>query len=315
MGSATIPDADFLRLFNDLGASALAKRLKIDVRAVYSRRERLEIKYGRQLTSPNTRCATRFQVYHPGFINAEVKNGVVLIASDAHYWPGDPTVCHRAFVKFCKEYKPAVVILNGDVVDLASISRHPPIGWEKHPTVQEEIETAQDRLHEIESAAYKARKIWTLGNHDQRYETRLATLAPEFARVHGVHLRDHFPLWEPCWVCVINNDVEVKHRFKGGQNNRHNSTLWAGRNIVVGHDHCPRVNGFTDRNGTRYEVNSGCLADANHRAFLDYTEGSSKNWRSAFCMLTFRDGKLLMPELIAEWDSEHVEFRAEIIKV
>ena len=39
------------------------------------------------------------------------------------------------------------------------------------------------------------------------------------------------------------------------------------------------------------------------------------NWRSGFAVLTFRDGRLLWPELVARVDEEHVQFRGEVIEV
>src|SRR5690606_7816291 len=116
---------------------------------------------------------------------------------------------------------------NGDAFDGASISRHPPIGWEERPTVIQEIEACQERLGEIEQAAGKARKVWTLGNHDMRFAARLASAAPEYAKVHGLRLEDHFPFWEFGWSCWINDDVVVKHRHRGGIHAAHNSTLHA----------------------------------------------------------------------------------------
>src|SRR5262245_44321761 len=114
---------------------------------------------------------------------------------DAHYWPGRKTTAHRAFVEMIKEIRPRAVSLNGDIIDASTISRHPPIGWEKHPSLERELEVAQDRLHEIELVAGNADLIWPLGNHDARFETKIATLVPEFKGIKGVHLRDHFPAW------------------------------------------------------------------------------------------------------------------------
>ena len=315
MSKETVPEADFIRLLEEHGMAETARRLGITQRAVCSRRVRAERHIGRQITLPNAKGAhpTRFNVSHPGRIELDIKDGIVLVGSDFHYWPGPPSVCHRAFVHLCKELKPKVVVANGDVVDLAAISRFPPIGWEKQPTVQEEIETAQERLGEIEFASGKAQKIWCLGNHDGRFETRLATVAPEYAKVHGIHLRDHFPLWEPCWSVWI-NDCVVKHRFKGGIHAVHNNTMWSGRSIITGHLHSAMVRPFSDYDGTRYGVDTGCIADSDHRAF-QYLEDNARNWRSAFCVLTFTGGRLLMPELVLAWDDKHVQWRGELIQV
>ena len=249
-------------------------------------------------------------------VTLTVLNGMVLIGGDGHYWPGKPSVAHRAFVAFIKRMKPAAVIANGDMFDGARISRHPPIGWAHAPTVKQEIEVVQERMHEIVMACPKgARRVWTLGNHDARFETRIATVAPEYAEVYGVSLSDHFPLWEPAWSCFINEDVVVKHRFKGGMHAPQNNAMWSGRTMVTGHLHSQKVQPITDYNGTRFGVDAGCIADTDATAFTDYTEDAPKNWRSGFCILTFRDGRLLWPELVTVWDSETVQFRRELIRV
>ena len=309
---AIIPEDDFIRLFQELGPAGIAKRIGQTIRSVYARREAIEKRLGIQLTTKHP-LATRHNISHPQRATLEVKNGIVLVGSDAHYWPGEPSTAHRAFVKFCKDMKPAAVIMNGDVLDCATVSRHAPIGWEKRPALIEEIETAKERLYEIEKASGRARKIWPLGNHDARFETRLATVAPEYAKVHGVHLHTHYPLWEPCWSAWINDDVVVKHRFKGGIHAPHNNTMWAGKTMITGHLHSAKVIPFTDYKDTRYGVDTGCLADIYSDAFTDYLEDSPRNWRSGFCVLTFKDGKLLQPELVLVWDRGHVQFRGEII--
>lgn len=309
-----IPDGDFVRLFEEIGPHKLAAKLGQSKSRTLHRRASLETKIGRQIKAPEYRSNTRRAHDNPGRINITVKNGVVLIGSDAHIWPGPKSTAMRAFIKFIRDMKPAAVILNGDVIDLPQVSRHPPIGWQHMPTVQEEIEAAQEVLAEIEAATFKARKIWTLGNHDQRYETRLATIAPEFVRLHGFSLKDWFPAWEPCWSVWI-NEVVVKHRYKGGIHATHNNAVQSGKSMVTGHLHSAKVTPWTDYGGTRYGVDTGCLADPDHRAFLDYTEDNPKNWRSAFGVLTFRDGKLLQPEIALVHDASHVDFRGELVKI
>jgi hypothetical protein len=245
----------------------------------------------------------------------EVENGTVIVFSDAHYWPGEPSVGHRALVKFCTELKPSVIICNGDAIDGSAISRHPPIGWESCPSVKEELEVCQERLGEISKVADHAKLVWLLGNHDARFETRLAAVAPEFRDVHGIHLKDHFPGWDCGWSLFINADVVIKHRFKGGTHAPFNNTVTSGRSIVTGHLHSAKVTPYTDYNGTRYGVDTGCLADTYHDAFQGYLEDNPRNWRAGFCILTFVDGSLLMPELVLVYGPDSVQFRGEIINV
>ncbi|HZS57564.1 MAG TPA: hypothetical protein VFA65_24400 [Bryobacteraceae bacterium] len=316
--SPKVSDADFVTLFQTVGATELAKRLHVSLRNVHRRRTSIERRLNIRIIAPNggasgTKISPRKE--YPHRVDLEVKDGNVIIASDAHYWPGPRSCAHRGLVHFCKELKPRAVILNGDVIDAPQISRHPPIGWEKRPQLSDEIETAKERLHEIELAAFKAEKVWTLGNHDARFETRLASVAPEYAKIHGMHLHDNFPNWRSAWSAWINDDVVVKHRFRGGMHAPHNNTIWSGKTIITGHLHSAKVTPFDDYDGTRYGVDGGCIADTDAKAFIDYTEDNPKNWRSAFVVLTFVDGALLQPELVLKWDDEHVQFRGKLVKV
>lgn len=314
-------DQDFIALFEQYGPAETARRLKMDVRTIYDRRVNLEKKYQRQINPPplggSRTTVTRHHVEHAARLHCDVLNGVVLVGSDAHIWPGPLTTAMRGFIKFAEELKPRVLILNGDVLDFPQVSRHPRIGWEGHPTVVDEIEAAKKVLAQIEDAVPRSTKlIWTLGNHDGRFETRLATVAPEYAKLHGVHLKDHFsPKWNACWSIWINNDVVVKHRFKGGIHAPYNNTVYAGKSIVTGHLHSAKVTPFTDYNGDRYGADTGCLAHPDAQAFLDYTEDAPKNWRSGFLVLTFKSGVLLQPELALVYNADSIQFRGEIIRV
>ena len=313
-------EADFILKFEEVGAAKLAALLGLNERNVHERRKSIEGRIGRQLVSPTHRPHGRAMVVTeaaeiPGRLHFQVYDGVVLIGSDSHYWPDMVSPAHRAFVRFCERMKPAVVIKNGDELDGASISRHPPIGWEARPSLIQEIETVKDRLGEITIAAGKAKRAWPLGNHDARFETRLATVAPEYAKVNGVHLKDHFPDWQPCWSAWINNDVVVKHRFKGGLHAPHNNTLWAGKTMVTGHLHSLKVQPISDYSGTRWGVDCGSLADPYGPQFNDYMEDGPRNWRSGFAVLTFREGRLMWPEVVHVIDENHVDFRGESIEV
>jgi hypothetical protein len=246
----------------------------------------------------------------------EVQDGVVLVGSDSHYYPGIISTAHRAFVHFCKELKPAVVIKNGDEFDGATISRHPRIGWDEKPTVLQELKAVEERLTEISDACRTKRLYWPLGNHDARYETFLAAQVPQFQGVDGFQLRHHFPEWKPCWSVWIGNAV-IKHRWKGGIHAVHNNTVNSGKTMVTGHLHSLKVTPWTDYNGTRYGVDCGTMAQPHGPQFNDYTEDNPVNWRSGFAVLTFWKGTLLWPEVCHVIDEEQglVQFRGEVIKV
>lgn len=310
------PESDFIQLFETIGAEETARRLEISVRDVLRRRARLEVKIRRPIKSPFGKNNTRRDLEeHPARRHLEIENGVVLVGSDAHYWPGIISTAHRAFVRFAERMKPYAIVMNGDELDGATISRHPPIGWEKRPSLIEELNTVKDRLEEIANASKNSKLHWPLGNHDARYETRLATMAPEYAKIHGVHLKDHFPRWIPSWSVWINDEVVIKHRIKNGIHATHNNTVQSGKTTVTGHLHSLKVTPWTDYNGTRWGVDTGALADPWGPQFNDYMEDGPRNWRSGFAVLTFRNGRLMWPEVVHVVDENHVDFRGELIEV
>ena len=317
MAHPTCDEATFIELIQTLGADETARKLGIATRTIHQRRARIEKQRGIVIVSPHARSTLRAEAVseHPHRLKAMVHTGVVLIGSDSHYWPGVVTTAHRAFVKFAKILKPQIIIKNGDELDFPSISRFQPIGWETRPKVSDEIDATKDRLHEITMACPKARRIWPLGNHDARFETRLATQAEEYANVHGVHLKDHFPAWEPCWGVWINDDVVVKHRFKGGIYSVRNNALLAGRTLITGHLHSLKVWPHSDYNGTRFGVDTGSLAEPYGPQFVDYTEDNPKDWRSGFVVLYFDKGRLLWPQIAHVIGDGLIDFRGEIIEV
>lgn len=313
MAAPRLSEEEFIRLFETDGPEGLAKRTGVTIRNVYKRRRNLEQSLGRLLKAPTD---TIRPTHHPARIPIEIKDGIALVGSDLHIWPGPASVTQRAMLKFAADMKPKALVLNGDVIDACTISRWPPIGWEKQPDLNEELEAAQDRLHEFEKATPRGCKLtWNLGNHDARFENRLAAAAPEFRKVKGIHLKDHFSAWQPAWATWINDSVVIKHRFKGGIHAPHNNVMWAGKSMITGHLHSAHVRPFSDYNGTRYGVDTGCMCDPNGPQFINYTEDNPKNHREAFAVLTFWRGQLLQPELVLAIDDKHVQFGGQVIAI
>lgn len=243
--------------------------------------------------------------------------GNILIGSDIHKWPGKPTTAERGFLKFCQMLRPKGIILNGDVLDFPQISRHPPIGWEKHPDIVDEIEAAKDYLFQLAQAVPKSTwKVWSLGNHDARFETRLATVAPQYRGIFGIHLKDHFPAWEPCWAVEVGGakGIIVKHRFKGGVHATYNNVKNSGRSMCTAHHHALKVTPVTDYTGTRYGIDCGTLSDPYGPQF-EYNEANPRDHRAGFVVLTFWKGRLLYPEVVSVLDDTHVVWRGDVMKV
>lgn len=236
-----------------------------------------------------------------------IRDGTVLIGSDFHFIPKQVrSTAFAALLRLVGELRPRAVIANGDVMNFAQISKHARIGWEAWPSVADELAVGQQRMGEIEALIdWPCDKVWTLGNHDKRFEEYLSANVPEYAGLPGFHLKDHFPHWRASWMVEINagrGGVMVKHRWKGGNNAAFNNTVASGRTIVTGHLHSAKVSPFTDYDGTRWGVDTGCIAVPYDEQFIDYTEAGPVDWRSAVTVLTVRDYRLLPPEQLLVLD-------------
>jgi hypothetical protein len=317
----TVSDEEFLEAWKTLGsATAISKVSGQDLRGVQKRRAALEKKYGIALTAKDPRngiprVSAAYERKHLGILN-----GTVLVFSDAHFWPGIRTTAFEGLLWAIKELKPVAIVCNGDALDGASISRHPPSGVTTHkePSVIEELKASQAALGEIEEAAKAARHnvklVYTWGNHDARFNARLAANAPQYAETFGFKLQDHLPAWDFQMTCWATDDVVIKHRYRGGVHATHNNTVGAGKTIVTGHLHSLKVTPYSDYNGNRFGVDTGTLAEPYGPQF-SYGEDNPLNHRSGFAVLTFIDGKLLWPELVHKWADGQVEFRGKVINI
>lgn len=319
MPKATTDD-EFIEAWRRLKSGIkVAKHFGISIRGVYSRRRRLESTYGISLdsdaaqetvTSVNdktlvarrlTQTAQDRARKYERDMQLQITDGTVLVASDCHYWPGIVSTAHEALCRVAKKVKPVAIVLNGDILDGARISRHARIMWEKLPELKDEIAAVQDRCAEIERAAGMAHLIRTVGNHDARFENYLSANAPDLEEMTGSTLIDYLPRWRAGWALHINaetpNWTTIRHRpVSGGVHSAYNSTLRSGVHYVHGHLHKLQVTPWADYRGRRYGVDTGTLAEPKGPQFT-YTEAGPLNWAAGFAVLTFKDGMLLEPEL------------------
>jgi hypothetical protein len=324
MAQESCSDADFIALWDQVkSAKDISKILNITERRVLARRRSLEKRKDINLYSSDPK-GIKYQkdyaaVPHNVRTNLGLLNGIVIVFSDAHFWPGIRSTAFQGLLWAIEEFKPRAVINNGDAFDGASISRYPRIGWDTKPSLIGELKACEASLEEIETAAKAGNRqcklIWTLGNHDARFENTLANRVPEFANIKGFTLKDHFQAWTPAWSCWATDDVVIKHRWKGGIHAVYNNSIMSGKSYVTGHLHSLKVSPFSDLNGTRYGVDTGTLAEPTGPQFIDYLEDAPVNWRSGFAILTIWKGHLLQPELVQVFDKGNIEFRGQVINV
>lgn len=299
------PDEEFVSLWHRFkSAVEVARALGTDARNVHSRRRALESKLGivleaRPYQNTNHRTTMHRRAAETRWVTT-VKDGWVLVFSDAHFWPGDRTTAFKALLTIAKELKPKMIVANGDIIDGAETSRHGRIGWEQRPRIAEELVASKARLDEIRKAAPRAVLRYTVGNHCNRLDGYIANRASELEGLAGTCLQDHFPEWPMSFSVHVNPETAdhtvIKHRWKGGTYATRNNTLSSGVHFVTGHLHQLRVWPHGDIRGRRYGVDTGTLAEIDADQFR-YSEDSPKDWCSGFVMMRYRGGMLLHPQL------------------
>ena len=186
-------DQEFIKVWKELGSPTLVgQKLGINPRSTLARRRNLEIRYGIELPTHNSQRDQKKPSKKIDLAAHNVRRGIeidkvkrVIIFSDAHF-TDETTTAFKALIKFIKHFKPQVIICNGDAFDGQVLSRFPSINYDAKPTVLEELEACRWHLGEIEKVRPPGcRLIWTLGNHDMRYESWLVNKVPEYSGVDG----------------------------------------------------------------------------------------------------------------------------------
>jgi PucR C-terminal helix-turn-helix domain len=313
---------------NDRVTARTARAIGINERSLHARLKRIEEATGTMVRSAAPKDENG-NVIHVNITRdtrpnpISLGNGVVVVGSDAHYWPGqDASTGHRGMLKVIELIKPDVVIMNGDEFDGAKISRHAPIGWEDQPDVFAELRECQAKMGEIADAARRAKPgvhlLGTFGNHTYRLDNFLASHVAQLRGVFGTKFEDHFPDWTYRWAWMANEHTLIKHRIRGGVHAAWNNTAAAHITTVTGHTHqlqvTPRSTMSPVNRGTIYGVDTGMLADPWGPQFT-YCEQGPRNWRAGFAVLTFNTGVLMPPELCQVVGEDVIFFRGNTIFV
>lgn len=310
-------DEEFIRLWHEAECSParMAERSGMSVRGVYRRRSSM-VARGIVLPTvsqgPVDGAYSHVRPVHRHHTPVEIDSGCIIVFSDAHYWPGNISVAHKALIEAIKQLKPRIIVANGDVLDGARIGRHARIGWEVAPSLKQELEAVDERMHEIIMASPKGCKhYWTWGNHCLRFNTFLSANAEAFEGVSGMSLEERFSSWDFAMTLDVNQQLIIKHRYHNGIHAGYNNTLKAGRSICTGHLHRLLVTPWGDYNGRRWGIDTGTLAGPDGPQF-GYMEGNPAPWCSGFAVISWHDGQMLPPELV-EVINDRAWFRGQLL--
>lgn len=280
--------------------SVAAAQLGIQRHTMYTRIERAKEVFPKGLNENSLKSWT-----YPRMKSIEAPSTKWIIGSDFHVWDEHPTLIFQAFVKLAKKLKVDGIILNGDVIDGARVSSHRIPRASQSPKINAEIDATKKLLSLLPNAKHR---LWSMGNHDIRIDNYVATNAGELSD-YIISLQEHFPAWDISYAFMI-NQTEVRHRFRGGIHSGWNNALHAGVNILTGHTHQLQVTAVRDRNGSRYGVETGMMADPFGPQF-EYTEGSPSRSQQGFVVISFDEEGALMPPETCEMVRGRPIFRGD----
>ena len=153
-------------------------RAKKAARAEESRREHTR-RYLDRVIMPHVRKAPELERELTG-------TKLMLSISDTHATFLDPFTW-LVFLNACRDLKPDIVYLNGDILEGAEISRYPKIpGWTV--PLQLEFDFAREMFRQIRMVVPKeTRVVWGAGNHGlDRIASYLTQVAPAFAKLRSM---------------------------------------------------------------------------------------------------------------------------------
>lgn len=236
-------------------------------------------------------------------IAASIRDGYIVAFSDCHFWPGDRTLAFEGLLVVLKELSPKIVVSNGDALDGASISRHDPLGWAKLPKVIDELDATKGFLDEVVRASRKAQHYFVVGNHDSRFDRRLATEVGEFEDVPGMHLSDHLKDWQFAYAVLVNETTEPSffvHNIRGGMYAPRNNVIAAGCTVFTGHLHSQKTIPVTTLLQDHEGIDCGMIARRDGPQF-SYISSRPVDWREGFA--------------VQRYDADGYRYPAELCRV
>lgn len=248
---------------------------------------------------PDSEANTRepFILVPPNFVGV-MKIGLI---SDVHI-PFHHIGAIEAAIGYFLKHEIDTLILNGDIIDCYELSEHDK-SLDRPDTV-EELMRLRQFLAEVRSLFPKARIVYKLGNHEDRWRRRLLKNAPEIAKVLEMEMGgfygfkqltrlDDFGIElvsEP--VAIKVHDLNILHGHELGSGGGVNPARWlylnAGASTIVGHFH--RISSHSESSINDNSVrtySTGCMCDLSP----DYRPFAFKKWRHGFAMIKV-DGPL-----------------------
>jgi predicted phosphodiesterase len=270
---------DYCTKFEDVPSKTLAKKMYKDYpdffKDIEDCRDKIRYRRGKSGTKNLKEVGQNIIPYVPKlpkshaetFIPFEVNYSKILILSDLHFPYQDNKAIELA-LKYGEKNKMDCILINGDLFDFATISRHEK-DW-RHRSLVDEIDTVKEFFDYLQHRFPNVKIIFKEGNHDERFDKWLFHKSPEFFDISGLTLKDVLKLNEKGidYVCdrlpVKIGKLLVLHGHElngsGGVNPARATFLKTIANVLIGH--CHRTSQHTEPtlNGDVIVTSSqGCL--------------------------------------------------------
>jgi len=207
----------------------------------------------------------------------------------------DPVLWDK-FLKFLFHNRKQItgVIVNGDFLDLRSLSSHDdyiPEGID----LSVEYTSGLQGIHEIESQLHKdIRKIFIYGNHEDRFFRDKNSIRKYGSTLQSPHEAMELPKrgweviedWKNGYV-TLGNNLDVFHGVKVGMNAAKDQlNALPTRSHIFNHTH--RFGSYSNKTNAAYNI--GCMIDFESDAFKYVDRGVRESWTHGFGV-TYIDNK------------------------
>ena len=173
-----------------------------------------------------------------------ISQSKILILSDLHF-PYQDNQAIKAALNYGKQREVNCIVINGDLIDFANISRHEK-DW-RHRSVAEEFEITRQFLKMLRKEFPKAKIVFKEGNHDERWEKFLFLKAPEIFDDSEFTLESRLKLGE-LKIDIVKDKLPIQigklnilhgHELNGsgGVNPARATFLKTIDNVLIGHCH------------------------------------------------------------------------------
>jgi len=254
---------------------------------------------------PKTHDTNPFKLpesYSNDFSPYIISQSKTLLIGDLHF-PYQHNEAITLALQYGLEREANCILINGDLLDFATISRHEK-DWRQR-SVGQEFEAVKTFLFALRKAFPKAKIVFKHGNHDERWEKWLFIKAPELFDCTDFQLEVLLKLGE-LQIETVKDKRPIKigklnvlhgHELPGGSggvNPARATFMKTMEDTAVGHFHKTTDNTETTMSGETISVRSiGCLCGLNPH----YMPINKWNYGFAFCTLDLNTNEYFFENL------------------